>query len=584
MASPRAVSIATSEELDMMGRREVVKFAAGGAAGTVLTPVPWKLLDDVAIWSQNWSWIPPVPRGELSIKDSRCTLCPAGCAVRARCVGDRAIGLEASNGGVLCAAGFGAHAVAYHPRRLRALPDRDRTMANIRNAVRQSSGKVAILDLGPRRALSALLAEAAQSAGAIYARMPDREEASLDALARIIGREPGTLGIDLEHTRTLISFGAPVLEGWAVPGRVMQRWRSGELRVVQIEARQSRTALAAAQWIPVEPGRETAVNLQQIAPEAPAVAVGGGDPAWGLFDEPELQTIARLNLELKALGREGGIVPRAPLPWGRTPAVDFAAVPDRSIQVLLLDASRAFETTPWPLVQRKLAARATVVVFAYKEDGFTRHADFVLPVTAPFESIDDVETPPLSAQPFYAVAPPLIGTPVVRETPVDYVNAILATTTATVEDTIKQRVAEFEAWKPERPRRLTAPSKLQDVPPRAPEPAAPLTLLVHGPRGSSGDETSPLLSKLYQESGLFTTSAIARLNPETARRFNLENNKPVTIETPYGSTVRIALFDPAVAPGTLEVASGPGPNDIAEICTDGARRNWRAVPAGVRRA
>jgi hypothetical protein len=568
----------------MLGRREVMKFAAGGAVGTVLTPVPWKLLDDTAIWSQNWSWIPPVPRGEVKIKDSRCTLCPAGCAVRARCVGDRAIGLEASGGGVLCPAGFGAHAVAYHPRRLRALPDRDRIIADIRNAIRQSKGSVAILDLGPRRAVSALCAEAARSSGAIYARTPDREEASLDALARIIGREPGTLGIDLEHTRTLISFGAPVLEGWAVPGRVMPRWCSGELKVVQIEARQSRTALAAAQWIPVEPGRETDVTLQQIAPEAPAVAVGGGDPAWGVFDERELQTIARLNLELGALGREGGIVPRAPLPWGRTPAVDLAAVPDHSIGVLLLDVSRAFETTPWPLVQRKLAERSTVVVFAYKRDGFTPNADFVLPVTAPFESIEDVETPPCSAQPMYAVAPPLIDTPAVRETTIDYVNAILGTTTATVEETIKQRAAEFESRKPRPPERLTAPARVPDVPTRAAEAAAGLTLVVHGPRGSGGDETSPLLSKLYQESGLFTTSAIVRLNPDTARRLNVDNNHPVAIDTPYGSTTRTALFDPAVMPGVLEAASGPGPNDITAICTDGARRNWRAVPASVRRA
>ncbi len=45
------------------GRRAFLQFAAGAVGGTLLSPLPWKLADDSAIWSQNWSWRPSPKRG-----------------------------------------------------------------------------------------------------------------------------------------------------------------------------------------------------------------------------------------------------------------------------------------------------------------------------------------------------------------------------------------------------------------------------------------------------------------------------------------------------------------------------------------
>lgn len=61
-------------------RRDFLKFSVGAVAGLGLSPVPWKLLDDTSIWTQNWSWTPKLPRGEVSFEPSACTLCPRGCA------------------------------------------------------------------------------------------------------------------------------------------------------------------------------------------------------------------------------------------------------------------------------------------------------------------------------------------------------------------------------------------------------------------------------------------------------------------------------------------------------------------------
>ena len=39
-------------------RRSFLAMSVGGAVGTALTPLPWKIQDDLAIWTQMWPWTP----------------------------------------------------------------------------------------------------------------------------------------------------------------------------------------------------------------------------------------------------------------------------------------------------------------------------------------------------------------------------------------------------------------------------------------------------------------------------------------------------------------------------------------------
>src|ERR1700686_3020807 len=91
-------------------RRDVFKFAGGAMAGAVLTPAPWRLLTDSALWSENWPGIPRPARGEIRAKFTNCGLCPAGCAVRARCVGEQPVSLAGLAGATgLCPFGVTGH-------------------------------------------------------------------------------------------------------------------------------------------------------------------------------------------------------------------------------------------------------------------------------------------------------------------------------------------------------------------------------------------------------------------------------------------------------------------------------------------
>jgi glycine cleavage system H lipoate-binding protein len=63
-------------------RRDLLCLGGGAAAGVVFTPVPWKLLDDVSIWTQNWRWLPVPPRGEITRRYTGCTMCGASHPLR----------------------------------------------------------------------------------------------------------------------------------------------------------------------------------------------------------------------------------------------------------------------------------------------------------------------------------------------------------------------------------------------------------------------------------------------------------------------------------------------------------------------
>ena len=57
------------------GRRNLLQVAGGAAVGLVFTPAPWRLLGDVTMRTQNAPWAAPLPRGEISITATTCTLC-----------------------------------------------------------------------------------------------------------------------------------------------------------------------------------------------------------------------------------------------------------------------------------------------------------------------------------------------------------------------------------------------------------------------------------------------------------------------------------------------------------------------------
>ena len=105
-------------------RRSFLSFAIGGAAGTALTPMAWKVTDDLSIWTQMWPWTPVPPDGEASYVNSTCSLCPGGCGITVRKIDDRVVKVEGMKGhpvndGGICVLGLSGTQLLYGPMRVK---------------------------------------------------------------------------------------------------------------------------------------------------------------------------------------------------------------------------------------------------------------------------------------------------------------------------------------------------------------------------------------------------------------------------------------------------------------------------------
>lgn len=326
-------------------RRDVLKFLGGSAAAVAFTPVPWKTLDDISIWSQNWSWIPRPVRGEISYKPAACTLCPMGCAVRVRCSGKQPVAVLPAADNGLCAYGLAAHQMAYHPGRVASKPA-DEALNAVKRAI-AAEQSIAVLDAWPGRVSSSMYSRFAESVknGVYLSAYPTSD-----------------VGPDLRRVHTLVSFGAPVLEDWGPPNLLLRR--RDEIRVIYVGSQFSLTAEMADRWVP-------AMNselMEEMKTNGPSVAVGNG------FE------VDHIN---QTLGENAALVHRRETaPQARS----ISGVPDRSIHLLIAETP----SVPFEAIKPKLAPDAVVIAFAAWPNDYTAVAKYVLPLAAPFETVEDV--------------------------------------------------------------------------------------------------------------------------------------------------------------------------------------------------
>jgi len=277
------------------GRRAFLQFAAGTVGGTLLSPLPWKLADDSAIWSQNWSWRPSPERGLITKAPTVCLLCDSGCGIQAHLVNNnRAILLEGNpahpinQGGIcpLCASGA---QFLYAPYRV-SQPLKQTKERGDASGFQPISWEEAIAEIstglgnmrtgGKAHGLACIAGRSRSSMFDLWRQffnafgspnlfeMPSHADSLKLATALTLGRE-ATPAFALERASYVLSFGADLIGGWGAAGRmqsVFGLWHQEQPgvahhKIVQIEPRLSLTATKANEWVPVNPGAQAALAL-----------------------------------------------------------------------------------------------------------------------------------------------------------------------------------------------------------------------------------------------------------------------------------------------------------------------------------
>jgi anaerobic selenocysteine-containing dehydrogenase len=268
-------------------RRSFLAFVIGGAAGTALSPLPWKLTDDISIWTQNWPWTPVPPKGETTYTASTCTLCPGGCGISVRKVDERVVKVEGLKGhpvndGGACVLALSGPQLLYGPSRVKtplkkvngawqeiswpkAVSEIAWALKEVRRAGEpQSVAWVSDTDRGTTAELARRFLTVYGSPN--YLRTPSMQDAYEMAVYLTQGNR-AMVGLDLAHATYVLSLGSGLIEGWgSVPfmyrARSAMREAGGTIR--QTEPRLSKTAAKADQWVPVKPGSEGALAFGLI--------------------------------------------------------------------------------------------------------------------------------------------------------------------------------------------------------------------------------------------------------------------------------------------------------------------------------
>jgi anaerobic selenocysteine-containing dehydrogenase len=270
-------------------RRSFLSFGFGAAAGVTLSPLPWKLLDDVSIWTQNWPWTPVPEGGEVSYVDSTCTLCPGGCGITVRKVDDRSVKIEGMkshpvNDGGICLLGLSGLQLLYgYDRRVKGPLMRagkrgegkwekiswDEAISEVVGKLGEFRSKgeshtVSVISGSDRGTVPQLLERFLTVYGSPnFLRMPSIQD-SYDLTLYLTQGTQTSAGFDVKNTDFILSFGSGIIEGWGSPVHMFQansRWKEGKGKVVQIEPRLSITAAKADKWIPINPGMDAVLAL-----------------------------------------------------------------------------------------------------------------------------------------------------------------------------------------------------------------------------------------------------------------------------------------------------------------------------------
>ena len=276
-----------------MKRRDFLKCAAGFSAGIgtgiALSPLPWQLLDDISIWTQNWPWIPSNPKGENTYEPSTSKLCPSGCGLNVRLLNGQVLRAlpQAGHplGGGISPLAAAEPQLLYSPARLtaplRRNPDGSHTPINWPEAKTLLLGK---LEAAGEKLLCLSGDESGSSSAVLSAFLRGRgsdkmffmpSEAQCQSLAWQRSRYANSsrpysslMGFDFERADLVLAIGANIAESWGTFIRNRRLLSEKDTPLYYAGPAHNQTAALAngsgrdgGSWLPIRSGTETVLAL-----------------------------------------------------------------------------------------------------------------------------------------------------------------------------------------------------------------------------------------------------------------------------------------------------------------------------------
>jgi len=305
----------------MFDRRNFMKFVGGAVAGTMATPVIWKTLDDLSIWSQNWSWIPRLEKGENTYVRTVSKMCPSACGLNVRLVGGRPVRALGDEKSPLSLGGLSPLAATevqllYSPARLRrpmkraadggytaiSWDEAESILAKKIADARASKGLFCVSgdENGTINELLSALVTSCKSSD--FYMMPSDARSAAVAWNTICG-EVGRVGYDFARSTFVLSVGANILESWGPVVANRRSWgnarpagKNPAMKIAYAGSVQNGTAAGADTWLPIRPNTELAflLGIVHILFENKSVPAGF-EPLKRLANDWDSQRIANVT-------------------------------------------------------------------------------------------------------------------------------------------------------------------------------------------------------------------------------------------------------------------------------------------------
>ncbi|QAZ67217.1 menaquinone reductase molybdopterin-binding-like subunit QrcB [Solidesulfovibrio carbinolicus] len=254
-----------------LDRRAFLGLVAGGTVGAMFTPIPWKLIDDASIWTQNWPWIPRVPKGQIDYVATTSKLCPAGEGLKIMRVAGNPILAGGNPSHPLSCGGVSALArsevyMLYSPARIKSPMKRngktfapitwEQALVEMAEKLGAAKGAVASISGDNTGTINEVLTALTAKLGSAGSFMMPSEATTAAKAMKLMGAQ-GQAGYDFENADTVLVLGADIFETWGTSSRNRKAFGASRPAgdkpantYVYVGPSRNNTAAVCDQWVP----------------------------------------------------------------------------------------------------------------------------------------------------------------------------------------------------------------------------------------------------------------------------------------------------------------------------------------------